>query len=163
MVALVARSPARHMMSALARNSNEEDHLTELFACVLDADVDLRGALLDRLGVGDRTVRRVQTQVATGVALRTMDMHFSLAVGGVPGGEVWFEHKLKNDFNPGQLDRYEEALAVHRSAVMACALAVARAHRRQASHPKPQTARHRLHRQGRPHPRVLSSPSPVLA
>lgn len=112
---VVAAPAADFLMSALARTVIPENRLTEVLACVLAADADLAAALLDRLGLGDHTVQRVEVQMPSGEPGRSMDMLLTLARDGRHSLDVWCEHKLRRDFHDGQLNAYETALRERRA------------------------------------------------
>ena len=113
----MARHAAPYLMEALARRTESENRLTEVLACVLAFDAEFRDVFLDGLALPGRAVSVVQTQVGTGVAACSMDMHFTLTAAGADVGEVWFEHKVNQPFGEKQLDNYEEALTRRRAAV----------------------------------------------
>jgi hypothetical protein len=106
----VARPAARYVFEALARRSEPENKLTEVFAHVLSFDEGLSLALLQRIGLDDWRAVNVQTQVATGVGLRTMDVLLTLQSDGGAVAELWCEHKVTSPFGDDQLDKYELAI-----------------------------------------------------
>jgi hypothetical protein len=112
----VARPAARYFFEALARRSETENKLTEVFAHVLAFDEGLTSALLKRIGLGDRRVVNVQTQVPTGIGLRTMDVLLTLQSDGGTVAELWCEHKVTAPFGDDQLDKYELAIRRRRAA-----------------------------------------------
>lgn len=111
----MARPAAKYLTSALARRSEAENRLTEVLACVVSADEQLRNELLGRLGLDGWSGTNVQTQMATGVRRRTMDMHMELNSASEGPAELWFEHKVDSPWGEGQLDDYELAIGNRRT------------------------------------------------